>query len=134
MWDVIWLCIESQEIWRTSWMWSLESSVKAIRSCRLIPASTKNILAPSRIVSVRSNFFWTCQFIDLCQENMRVLVVRHIIKSWISLMSHGLSPAPVFHLQCWIIVHLSHIFLSKDYEIFKPFPLEHSILEQNLCI
>lgn len=40
-------------------MWSLESSVKARRSCLRIPSSIMKSRAPSLIVSVRSNF---CSF------------------------------------------------------------------------
>lgn len=49
------------EIIKTSWIWSLESSVKARRSCRRIPASSMNKRAPSFMVPVRSNLLWTCQ-------------------------------------------------------------------------
>lgn len=61
-------------------MWSLESSVKARRSCLRIPSSSMKSRAPSLIVSVRSSFcsIFKCLLVPLTKTYQKsVITVEH---------------------------------------------------------
>lgn len=60
----------------TSSTCNLESSVKASISCLLIPASIRNIRAPSFIVSVRSSLLSNCRFLTAC---LKVHWIRNLL-------------------------------------------------------
>lgn len=121
---------------QTSSIWSFESSVKASRSCRRIPSSTKKRRAPSLIVSVRSSFFATFQFLWVCLEGCGLVSIigwcKEVAKHEMQILFCNyaiIKYIRVSHLQCWIAAHFGHVFLCKNNKVFKSLPLEKTIFE-----
>jgi len=106
-----------QSIYSTSSTCNLESSVKASISCLLIPASIRNIRAPSFIVSVRSSLLSSCWLLTAClidQKIRKILDRTNICTMAIKWFQY--SRTVLF--QCRIAAHLGHILLGKNYKVF----------------